>query len=236
MLILFDVDATLISTSGVGMRAMEDAGRELLTPSFSSEGITFAGNLDPLIIADIFSKCGHSPTPERTRLFRACYRAHLERRLAQPGVIARALPGVSALLDTLLEIPGAAIGLLTGNFAETGRMKLSACGLDADRFHLHVWGDDSTSDPPRRDDLPGVALAKYRERFDRGIEPSRVVVVGDTPHDISCARAHGCRSLAVATGHFTAGQLLSCGATRVVKDLSETADIVAWMSGGIPAA
>jgi hypothetical protein len=126
---------------------------------------------------------------------------------------------------------GVAIGVLTGNFAETGRMKLSACGIDAGRFHLHVWGDESASDPPRREDLPGVAMGRYKERFGRGIDPGRVVVIGDTPHDISCAKAHECHSLAVATGSFSVGDLRKCGATRVVEDLGDTAGVVGWLIG-----
>jgi phosphoglycolate phosphatase len=231
VLVLFDVDATLISTSGAGMRAMEDAGRELLSPEFSTEGIAFAGRLDPLIVTDMFRKCGVEETPEVKRAFRGAYGRHLARRLADHATVARSLPGVPELLGALLGDGRIATGVLTGNFAETGRMKLARCGIDAERFHLHVWGDESASDPPRREDLPGVALERYEKKYGRGIDPSRVVVIGDTPHDVSCARAHGCRSLGVATGSFGAAELRACGATGVVEDLSDTGSVVAWLWG-----
>ena len=64
MLILFDVDATLISTSGSGKNAMLDAGRDLFGPSFSVEGIDFAGRLDPLIITEMFARHAVPSTPE----------------------------------------------------------------------------------------------------------------------------------------------------------------------------
>jgi phosphoglycolate phosphatase-like HAD superfamily hydrolase len=65
--------------------------------------------------------------------------------------------------------------------------------------------------------------------FGRTIDPSRAVIIGDTPHDVSCARAHGLRSLAVATGVFSVDQLGATGADRVVPSLADTTDILTWL-------
>ena len=56
MLILFDIDMTLITTGGSGMKAMGDAGRELFGESFATGGIDFAGRLDPLIISEMLAR------------------------------------------------------------------------------------------------------------------------------------------------------------------------------------
>jgi phosphoglycolate phosphatase len=229
MLILFDVDATLISTSGAGIRAMGDAGRDLFGPTFTTGGIEFAGRLDPLIIGDMFDRSGIDPTPPTLARFRQAYQRHLLKRLADPTTVARALPGVPALLDALTGYGGCTLGLLTGNFAETGSLKLLACGVSPARFAIHVWGDESPSTPPRRQDLPAVGMRRYRERFGRELEGSAVTIVGDTPHDVACAKAHGCRSLAVATGSFGVESLGAAGADRVVADLSPTDEIVRWL-------
>jgi phosphoglycolate phosphatase-like HAD superfamily hydrolase len=226
MLILFDIDATLIKTSGLGIRAMVEAGRELFGPSFSADGIEFAGRLDPLILNDMLSRCGVEVTASNLSAIRQRYRERLGPLLATGT--GRALPGVSALLDELERRESVCLGLLTGNFAETGSMKLRACGIDPARFRLTVWGDESPHHPPRREHLPGVGLARFRDRFGR--EPWRTVVVGDTPHDVSCAKAHRCRALGVATGQFSVDQLLAAGADRAVPDLSETADVAAWLT------
>jgi phosphoglycolate phosphatase-like HAD superfamily hydrolase len=227
-LILFDIDATLISTSGQGIRAMEDAGRSLFG-GFSIDGVPFAGRLDPLIMADLLVANGIDPTDDAMRVFRQGYRQHLESRLADSGDLAKSLPGVSELLRRLEEFPSLVTGLLTGNFEETGSLKLIACGIDAEQFDIRVWGDDSPRHPARREDLPEVAFARFQERFGAPIPARAVTIVGDTPHDVRCAKEHGCRCLAVATGSFNVADLEACGPCRVVPNLSDTAAILDWL-------
>ncbi len=228
MLILFDIDATLIRTSGAGIRAMVSAGKALFGEAFAgADGIDFAGRLDPLILSNMLGKSGLADSTENARAMRVEYRAHLVRALV-PGV-GRALPGVPELLAALAERDGLALGLLTGNFAETGRLKLAACGIDPDQFTVCAWGDDSPHQPPARDHLPPVAMDRYRERFGRAIDARNVTIIGDTPHDVACALAHGCRVLGVATGQFGVDTLIAAGAHRSVPDLSATADIVRWL-------
>lgn len=229
MLLLFDIDATMISTSGSGMGAMLDAGRELYGDSFSTAGIDFAGRLDPLIIADLFRKHAVDWTPHNIAEYRAVYQRHLVRRLEDQVTIARALPGVLPLLEELRKSTSLTLGVLTGNFAETGSLKLRRCGIEPAWFHLHVWGDESPSTPPTREDLPGVAMKKYLSNHGRPIAGEHVVVIGDTPHDVRCAKAHGCRSLAVATGSFTLDQLAACQPTRAVSTLADWRDVAQWL-------
>lgn len=227
MLIFFDIDATLITTGGVGIHAMVDAGRELFGPSFTVEGIPFAGRLDPLILVDMLTRNGCEVSKANLLAMREAYGRHLPGHLARGT--GRSLPGVTPLVSSLSGAEGVVLGLLTGNFAETGLLKLSACGIHTERFTIRVWGDESPHHPPARDHLPGVGLTRYRERFGREIEPRRVTIIGDTPHDIACAKAHGCRSLGVATGSFTVQALQACGADRVVADLSDTASVQDWL-------
>lgn len=72
-------------------------------------------------------------------------------------------------------------------------------------------------------------MNRHAHRHGRPIDPNDVVIIGDTPHDIACARAHGCRSLGVGTGLFPAAHLLSLGADHAVDDLGQTQEIVAWL-------
>ena len=228
MLILFDIDATLVTTSGVGRHAMAEAGRRLYGPAFTPDGVEFAGRLDPLILTDLLVRNGLEPTPDRQAAMRREYRNALLEGLRTPGV-ARALPGVRALIDALAGEGGVTLGLLTGNFEETGRLKLGACGLDADRFRVRVWGDDSPHEPPSRDHLPAVAFERYAGVLDGPVRADRVTIVGDTVHDVACAKANGCRSLAVATGSFAPDTLRSAGADAVLPDLSDVAAVVRWL-------
>lgn len=228
MLILFDIDATLIRTSGLGIAAMGRAGRELFGDSFNERTVDYAGRLDPLIIGDLLRAHALPETPDNHANFRAGYRKHLETLLSEPGK-GVTCPGVPALLDRLFSRAGTTVGLLTGNFPETGAVKLRACGIDPERFHLSAWGDESPHHPPERDHLPPVAMKRYKQRHGRDVNPSHVTIIGDTPHDIRCARAHACRSLGVATGMFSVTDLETAGADLALPDLSDTDRVEKWL-------
>ncbi len=232
MLILMDIDATMIKTQRAGLRAMVEAGREVVGESFSAEGVDVAGRLDPLILADMIKRAGGTPTPALMVAMRERYGAAL-RRVLVPGM-GTVLPGVAALLGELSrrslgDSASLTLGLLTGNFEETGCHKLRVCGINPDQFTIRVWGDESPHDPPAREHLPIVAMERYRQRRGRAVAPERVTIVGDTPHDVSCAKAHGCRCLGVATGQFSVDELRRAGADDAVASLADTAKILAWL-------
>ena len=231
MLILFDIDATLLVTSRSGLRAMQDAGVELHGPGFQTEGVDFAGRLDPLIVRDLLARVGVEPTQAAMAAFRARYRERLALRLGVPGV-ARALPGVLDLLDRLALVPSVTLGLLTGNYAETGRLKLEASGIDPSRFSVCAWGDESPQEPPDREHLPPVAISRFRSL--RGRAPHAVTIVGDTPHDVRCARANACRCLGVATGLHDAGTLARAGANLVLANLADVSRVVSFLTAREP--
>ena len=228
MLLLFDIDGTLLVTQGSGMRAMGEAGHELFGARFDETKVKFAGRLDPLIIADLLRHNNLPLSRENMAAMLEGYRRHLVPKLATPGN-GRALPGVQELLASLRARTDITLGVLTGNIEETGRLKLKACGIDPDQFVLSVWGDHSPHDPPARSHLPAVGIARYRTMFGREIDPARVSIIGDTPYDAECALANGCRCLGVATGQFSVAQLLESGAHHAVADLTATAEIVSWL-------
>lgn len=231
MLLLFDIDLTLITTGGCGFRAMSTAGKELFGESFTSEGVSYAGRLDPLIIGEMFARSGVRDTPDHRRALRERYADKLRAALAESDQ-KRSLPGVADLLDRLHARAGDGftLGLLTGNFEETGSLKLAACGVDVSRFAVRVWGDHSPHDPPSRDHLVPVAMGRYEALLRRSIPPDRVVVIGDTEHDVRCARVNGCRAVGVATGRTSAEELSRAGADLVLPDLARQPGIEAWLA------
>ncbi|NUQ54051.1 MAG: haloacid dehalogenase-like hydrolase [Phycisphaerales bacterium] len=231
MLILFDIDLTLISTFGSGMLALEQAGKDLFGPSFSIQGVEFAGRLDPLIIDDLLKKNGQALSKEHREAMRRGYATHLGPRLVRPGV-SKPLPGVMALLDRVRSRRDVEIGVLTGNFPETGALKLQACGINPAWFNVNAWGNESPHEPPAREHLPPIAMKRYEVRHGRAIDPARVVVIGDTPHDAHCALVNGCRALGVATGLSSIEKLRASGFHRVVENLSATDDIESWLLDG----
>lgn len=226
MLILFDIDLTLVKTSGAGLAAMAEAGRAVFGAPLERNGVDFAGRLDPVILRELISSNGHEPTPDAVGSIRAAYVDLLPRFLEGRS---EPLPGAHSLVDRLAATKGVTIGLLTGNFEESGRLKLEACGFDPDRFTVCVWGDDSPHDPPAREHLPPVGVARYAALH--GERPAETVIIGDTRHDVSCALANGCRVLAVATGSTDADTLRAVGAHFVSDDLTDTGTLAAWLLG-----
>lgn len=229
MLILFDIDMTLLETNHIGMDCLHDAGRAIFDREFSVEGITFGGSLDPIIITEMLRLNGVEPTIDSIGAMRNGYHARLD-AMSKTQSIARALPGSHEIVGAVRgHHAQPTIGLLTGNYEETGILKILSAGFDPSVFVVNAWGDGSQHEKPHRSHLPPVAIENYLGLIGQPIAPESVVIIGDTIHDVSCAKDNGCRALAVATGHATFDELESAGADRTVKDLTDTEGIVRWI-------
>jgi phosphoglycolate phosphatase-like HAD superfamily hydrolase len=226
-LVLFDVDGTLVDAGG--------AGRESLCRAFErifglgevgarAATVPFDGRTDSWIIAEIADRAGVAPgrLEERRGDLERTYLAILEEALAG-GRRARALPGVSALLEALTAA-GLAVGLVTGNIRKGAQVKLAAAGV-ARYFEEGAFGDDS----PDRVELARLARERFEKRAGVRLDPSSVVLIGDSRQDVRAARANGYRSLAVATGWTGRGDLLAEGPDRLAEDLAATEEILTWI-------
>ena len=234
MLLLFDIDATLLTSSKAGILALERGGRDAFGDQFTIAGVDFAGRLDPLIIRDLLSVNRLDPTSANAAAIKQGYIRHLPAFLNRAGSTV-ACPGVHPLLAELRTRPHVTLGLLTGNFPETGDLKLRSVGIDPAWFPVHVWGDQSPHDPPARTHLPPVGMARYHALRGTPPRPEQTVVIGDTPHDIECAQVNGCQSLGVATGQFSVDELRARGATHALSDLADTQAVLAWLLNAVGA-
>jgi phosphoglycolate phosphatase len=226
MLILFDIDGTLLLSRGAGVKAFLESCRELLGLEMKDERRRFSGGLDPLIFRDLCQAQGVHDWERHHDAFRTRYGEAIRRHLAPEGVVER-LAGSLELVREVDAHPAATLGLLTGNYPETGRFKIERAGFDPDRFEIAAWGIDGGS----RRDLPKVAMTRFHDRRGHPVAPSDVVIIGDTPNDVDCAKANGCRVLAVATGMYSTEELAECGADLVVADLSATTRLKSWLFG-----
>jgi len=224
MLTLFDIDGTILRSQRVGVRAMQEAGQQLYGASFSLSSVEVSGRLDPLIWRDAVSAHGIEPTEEARVIFQATYTEILRSILARESV-AYLLPGVESIVTQLAERSDVTVALLTGNYPVTGRMKIEAAGLDPELFVFGAFGDDA----PSRRDLPPVAFARYSDVTGGAIDPRQTVIIGDTKHDVDCAKANGCRSLAVGTGRTSAEELEVFGADLTLRDLSSVNEVIDWI-------
>lgn len=224
MLILFDIDGTILLTQRAGTAAMLTAAKELFGDQFTVDGIEIGGWLDPLIWEAIAAANGIEDPASHHDRFRLTYQKHFEDRLASNATV-QILPGVIDLLNALKLINDVTIGLVTGNYRETGLMKLEAAGIDTNIFKVAAWGTDGS----HRRELPPVAIKQYEAHSGQAISPSDVVIIGDTLHDIDCAKANGCRSVAVSTGFCDADVLAANEPDLLVSDLSDTNMLIEWM-------
>jgi len=224
MLVLFDIDGTLLLSQRAGVHSMHDATRALYGDTFTFDGVEVAGRIDPQIWHDLALANGIDDPAAHHDRFRACYAEHLARRLETDNTVV-VLPGVVPLLEELGAVDGLTLGLLTGNYPETGRLKIEAAGLDPEIFEVAAWGCDGRT----RNDLPGVAIDRHATNTGTRLTPDQVVILGDTPHDVACARANGCWVLAVATGPSPRENLVASEPDLMVEDLSSTPEIVSWI-------
>ncbi|BCU77328.1 HAD family hydrolase [Luteolibacter sp. LG18] len=211
---LFDIDGTLVDTGGAGMRALQEAA----TLCFGGEGppLDLAGSTDLGVVYGILEHFGLEPEDEAIDSFFRTYLERLEWNLAHGGYPGRVLPGVVALLERLHADESVHLGLLTGNIAGGAAAKMRHYGLDR-FFPFGAYGCDHAD----RNLLGPVAAERAANHTGRSFTPDEIVVVGDTPKDIACAKALGAPCIAVATGKFTADELRAHGAERVVETLEE---------------
>jgi phosphoglycolate phosphatase-like HAD superfamily hydrolase len=127
------------------------------------------------------------------------------------------LPGVKPILDGAIARGTVGQGLLTGNLRQGAATKLGYHDL-WDYFPFGAFADDSE----RRDELGPHALRRARERYGVDFPPGSVWVIGDTPHDIACARPIGANSLAVATGTHSAAELALHRPTALLENLGDS--------------
>ncbi len=224
MLVLFDIDGTLLLSQHAGVHGMHDAAHALYGEKFTFDGVEVAGRIDPQIWHDVARANGIDDPDVHHDRFRACYAEHLARRLETNNTVVL-LPGVAPLLEALGTVDGLTLGLLTGNYPETGRLKIEAAGLDPEVFVVAAWGCDGRT----RHDLPGVAIDRHATITGIRLTPDQVVIIGDTPHDVACARTNGCWALAVATGPTPRENLVASEPDLMVEDLSTTPEIVSWI-------
>jgi phosphoglycolate phosphatase-like HAD superfamily hydrolase len=223
-LILWDIDQTLVNMDRAGERALLQMIKETYQRDFKEQlPVDLRGRTDTSIMRDLLAHIRVEATPAEAEKFRNQYLALLP--ITLPKGNARVLPGVRAALDAIAAHPELHQGLLTGNLREGARLKLAHVGLWS-YFEFGAFADDSSD----RNELGPFALRRAKEKTGLDFPPDRVWIIGDTPHDIACAKAIGAKSIGVATGSFLPEDLTACGATRVFRDLSDTQGLLDQLS------
>ena len=215
-IVLWDIDNTLLYTGGAGSLGMARAFRDLYGVDDAFRRVEFSGRTDTAIFTDAALAHGIAADaiPVELPRFIDAYVDHLRATLVETAG-GRVMPGVVELLDVLSGRDDVRLGLGTGNFRRGGELKVRHYELEGYFRPLEGgFGEDS--------DDRATVIARGIERLrDGDSDGVRVVVIGDTPHDVTAARANGAYALAVATGRDSVEELLAAGADAALADLSD---------------
>lgn len=225
--VLFDIDGTLLQTGGAGRIAFAETFRHLFGVNEIASHVAFAGRSDRAIAHELMQVHGVDSCEENWECFVSEFLPRLHQALLEcDGAV---LPGVLNLLDELERIEHVTVGLLTGNIAAGAQAKLSRFAI-FDRFKFGGYGDSHLS----RDDIAAVALRAAIEysqvNRQMQLQAERVVVIGDTPADVQCARAIGAVAVAVSTGGATWEELQSAQPDLLLPDLTDPEPILALVT------
>jgi phosphoglycolate phosphatase len=213
--VLFDIDGTLISTGGASDRAWKRAFKELQGVDVDVPAVTGKGVPDPEVGRVVFEKTiGREPTEEEAEALMRRRLDYLPEEVeSSPGFVVK--DGVVELLDKLID-DGILLGLTTGNVEEAAHIKLARANLNR-YFSFGGYGSDS----PDRIELTRKALERAELVSGDTLDRNRCFSCGDTPRDVEAGHGAGIRVVGVATGEYTAEELVEAGADAVIHSLVE---------------
>jgi phosphoglycolate phosphatase-like HAD superfamily hydrolase len=217
-LLLFDIDGTLMLSGGAGARAISRAFKELYGVDDAFRGIIPDGKTDPLIFREIIANHGLDIADETTAFAELAvrYADHMATEMPRSSA-ARLMPGAAAIVGSLAGRADLALGLLTGNFEPTARIKLRH--FDLDRFF--PFGAFA-SDHGERERLVPIAVQRAELHLGRRIGLGRhVIVIGDTPRDVECALLHDATAIGIAASRYAVADLRAAGAHHVLTSLED---------------
>lgn len=197
--LFWDIDGTLLTTEKAGLFALEDATQEVLGTSVDWRRVETAGMSDRRIVTNMMKIAGFDADDEKIDRILQLYGSYLPRSL--PRKQGYVFPGVKEILQTLQERDDVVSLLLTGNIQAGAEAKLSHYGLK--EYFIGGGFSDKSVD---RKDIARIALEVAKDKV-QDIDMEKIYVIGDTPHDVECAKAIDVKAIAVATGSYSVEQL-----------------------------
>jgi phosphoglycolate phosphatase len=213
--VLFDIDATLITTGAAGAKAWRHSFHDLYGVDVDIMSYTVSGQTDPEVAHDSFvGALGREPEPDELARVIAGYLDALPASVASSDGY-RVMPGVEAVLPRLRDA-GVLLGLTTGNLEAAAHIKLSRADLNR-FFAFGGYGSDSGD----RAELTRTGIERAAEIRCEAVSPAQCDVVGDTPRDVAAAHGAGAVALGVATGDYSLDDLRAAGAEHVLATLED---------------
>lgn len=222
ILLLFDIDGTLLSTDGMAGKLMLKALEEEVGKPVGYELKVFVGATDRLILKQFIEKSRVKIDDPESAIDRVLkrYLLYLDNQMNLPGYV-KVLPGINEILNRVADDTNISLGLVTGNIKAGAYAKLKLASLDT-FFPIGAFGDDAIE----RNKLPPIAVRRAENFYQVQFSPSDIWIIGDSPKDIECAKANQFRSLAVASGWHAIKELKPFKPDMLLNDLSKTSDVI----------
>ena len=224
--ILFDIDGTLLSTGGAGIKAFYSAIQDNYPSQLEKCGgslhLDMAGSTDSGLVIEIFEALGIEDAAIERELFFAQYLQCLENNISDSSYTGSLMPGIAELLEKLsceANKGKLILGLLTGNIASGAALKLKKYRVDK-YFRFGAYGDDHHD----RNELGPIALKRGGSYHGLELARAPVTVIGDTPKDIHCARAMGAQAVAVSSGSISYQDLANYDPDLLFTDFTDYED------------
>jgi phosphoglycolate phosphatase-like HAD superfamily hydrolase len=221
LLVLWDIDHTLLETRGVGAEIYAAAFQQV-TGHPLVRMADMAGRTEPVIFRDTLALHGITDPGDLFSQFAHEQARGYAERITQLRQHGRALPGALNALSALAATGNVVQSVLTGNTRQAARVKLTTFGLAE---YLDLDSGAYGTDNDIRANLVPIARQRASERTRHQFGPETTVLIGDTPGDVTAARDGGARIIAVATGTSSAAELT--GADTVLPDLTSTTALLA---------
>ncbi len=213
-LVLFDIDGTLLHTGGAGIKAFAKVFATEFGAVDGFERLKFAGRTDFSLVREFFVLHQIPATPGNFERFFGSYVFWLDHILHEST--SALCPGVWEFIRGLQALPQPPLlGLLTGNIRLGAEIKLRHFNL-WDSFEIGAFADDHEE----RDHIAAIARERGAGLLREELRGDQVLVIGDTPLDIRCARAIQAKVLAVATGGHKLAELHQHSPDWAVADLT----------------
>src|SRR5205823_5892912 len=216
------------SACGAGRAAFKRALKRTFGTAEGLDAYDLRGKTDQRVVWDVLTAAG-VPREEIEARVGACFEAYLGEleTILGDGSAIQIMPGIRELVPALSARPDAVVGLLTGNIEAGARLKLRPTGL-LEHFRVGAFGSDHID----RRCLPSIARERAGRLVGHDFDFERVTIIGDTPHDVDCARACGAVAVVVATGQYPADELAACAPDLLFRDFSDVARALAALTDG----
>jgi phosphoglycolate phosphatase len=216
-LVLFDVDGTLLWPDGAGRESMRAALVRVYGTAGAIDSHKFGGKTDRSTVLKLMEGAGLRPELiwQHFDRFGDVMEEELRRLIAEGHHDIQPCPGARDLIAHLAAHDDVVLGLLTGNFHQTSRVKIETAGFDPTLFTVGAYGNEAEE----RSDLPPIAVKRAGDLTGLAFKGQQVVIIGDTANDVTCGRGIGVRTIALLTGWSTREALEAVSPDYLLDDL-----------------